>query len=86
MSDRVESDLRFRGERVELVSKKSFSLISLVMLGSSIWPRLPTGLLTTLLRLAEDASGLLGLARWLSKPPEPLAMQTWEPKMKVVPG
>ena len=25
------------------------------------------------------------LARWLSKPPEPLAMQTHEPKMKVAP-
>jgi hypothetical protein len=33
----------------------------------------------------EEASGSLELARWLLKPPEPLAMHIQEPKMKVVP-
>ena len=29
---------------------------------------------------------LAGLIRWLDKPPNPLVMQTHEPKMKVVPA
>ena len=29
---------------------------------------------------------LVGLIRWLEKPPDPLVMQTHEPKMKVVPA
>jgi hypothetical protein len=33
-----------------------------------------------------DTSDSLGLARWLSKLPEPLAMQTQKPKTKVVPS
>jgi hypothetical protein len=33
-----------------------------------------------------DASDSLGLARWLPKPLEPLAMQTQEPKMKAAPS
>ena len=30
-------------------------------------------------------SDALGVTRWLEKPPEPLATQTHEPKMKVAP-
>ena len=33
----------------------------------------------------EIASGSMGLAKWLSKPPKPFATQTHEPKMKVAP-
>ena len=33
----------------------------------------------------EVAFSVGGLIRWLSKPPEPLAMQTHEPKTKVAP-
>ena len=34
----------------------------------------------------EAALGFMRLVEWLLKPPEPLAMQTHEPKMKVVPS
>jgi hypothetical protein len=40
----------------------------------------------SLLGVDEEASGFLELARWLLKPPEPLATQIQEPKMKVVPS
>jgi hypothetical protein len=33
-----------------------------------------------------DASSFLGVARWLLKLPEPLVMQTQEPKVIVVPS
>jgi hypothetical protein len=39
----------------------------------------------SLLGVDEEASGFLELARWLLKPPKPLATQIQEPKMKVVP-
>jgi hypothetical protein len=42
--------------------------------------------LRPLLGVDEEASSSLGLARWLLKPPKPLAMQIQEPKMKVVPS
>jgi hypothetical protein len=38
------------------------------------------------LDVGVDASDSMGLARWLPKPPEPLAMQTQEPKMKAAPS
>jgi hypothetical protein len=38
----------------------------------------------SLLRVDEEAFGSLELARWLLKPPKPLATQIYEPKMKVV--
>jgi hypothetical protein len=37
-------------------------------------------------RVGVEASGFLESARWLLKPPELLAMQIQEPKMKVVPS
>jgi hypothetical protein len=39
-----------------------------------------------LLGVDEVASSSLELARWLLKPPKPLATQIQEPKMKVVPS
>ena len=40
----------------------------------------------SLLELSDVVAFSVGrLVRWLLKPPEPLAMQTHEPKMKVVP-
>ena len=83
--DRVDSDRRVLGERVEFVSKMSFSSISLVRSGSSISTVILAWSLVMLLLFDGVASGSLGLLRWLSKPPELLAMQTQEPKMKVVP-
>jgi hypothetical protein len=40
----------------------------------------------SLRQVATDASGSLVSARWLLKPPEPLAMQTQELNTKVVPS
>jgi hypothetical protein len=40
----------------------------------------------SLLEVDVEASGYLELARWLLKPPKPLATQIQEPKMKVVPS
>jgi hypothetical protein len=40
----------------------------------------------SLLGVDEEASGSLELARWVLKPPKPLATQIQELKMKVVPS
>ena len=52
--------------------KTSFSSISLARSGSSMSPRLAVRLSAATLLLVGDASGSLGLARWLSIPPEPM--------------
>ena len=70
---------------MELVSKMSFCSISLARSGIIILLRLPAWSSAALLLLTGNASGSLELARWLSKPPEPFAIQTHEPKKKVVP-
>ena len=49
-----------------------------------ISPKLLARLSTSLMEMGTDASGSLGFARWLLKPPWPLEMQMQEPKMKVV--
>jgi hypothetical protein len=48
--------------------------------------RLSMNLPRLLHRVAAKASSFLESARWLLKPPEPLASQIQEPKMKVVPS
>jgi hypothetical protein len=46
--------------------------------------RLSTNSSRLLRQVTADTSGSLGLTRWLLKPPESLAMQTQESKVKVV--
>ena len=73
--DQVEFGLRLIYDRVELELMASFCSISLARSGSSISPRLLEQS-AKLLLFAEITSSSLGLVRWLSKPLEPLVMQT----------
>ena len=66
---------------MELELSLSFASISLARLGSNMMLR--SSDLASLLESSDVMIFSAGkLVRWLSKPPEPLAMQTHEPKMK----
>ena len=69
---------------MELELSSSFDLISLARSRGNVTPRSRD--LANLLESSDiEIFGVGELVRWLSKPPEPLAMQTHEPKMKVAP-
>ena len=69
---------------MELDLSSSFTSISLAWSGSNMTPRSLD--LASLLESSDVEIFSVGkLVRWLSKPPDPLAMQTHEPKMKVAP-
>ena len=69
---------------MELELSSSFASISLARSGSNVTPRLQD-LAILLESSGVEIFGVGELVRWLSKPPEPLATQTHEPKMKVAP-
>ena len=69
---------------MELELFSSFVSISLARSGSNITP-LSRDLASLLESFDVEIFSVGDLVRWLSKPPEPLAMQTHEPKMKVAP-
>ena len=69
---------------MELELSLSFASISLARLGSNVMPRSQD--LASLLESSDiEIFGVGELVRWLSKPPNQLAMQTHEPKVKVAP-
>ena len=70
-----------KGKRVGIESDKDKLSISLAILGRRI--------LAEVISLSCSCWGafiLVGLIKWLEKPPDPLAMQTHDPKTKVVPA
>jgi hypothetical protein len=86
-SDRIESDPRSLGAaRVEVVSKTDIPSIFPAKSEKSISSRLSTNSSRSLCWAAAGAEGSLVSARWLLKPPEPLATHIQELKTKVVPS
>ena len=70
-----------KGKRVGVESDKDKFSISLTILGR----RISTEVIS-LSYSCRRAFVLAGLIRWLEKPPDPLATQTHDPKMKEVPA
>jgi hypothetical protein len=77
---------RSGASRVGVASKMDIFSICRARSGSNSSSRLLMNSSRSLLRVDEEASSSLELARWLLKPPKPLAMQIQEPKIKVVPS
>jgi hypothetical protein len=71
---------------VEVTLKMDIFSICWARSGSSMSSRLLMKSSRSLLEIDEEAFGFLELARWLLKPPKPLATQIQELKMKVVPS
>ena len=86
-SDWNESNPRKAGaDQIGVTSKMNCFSISKARSGSSISSRLQMNSSRSLFCFALSASYSPGSARWLLKPPEPLATQTQEPKTKNVPS
>jgi hypothetical protein len=73
--------LNSKGKRAGVESDKDKFSISLTIPGR----RISTQVISPSCS-CRRAFVLAGLIRWLEKPPDPLAMQTHDPKMKVVPA
>ena len=70
-----------KGKRVGAGSDKDKFSISWTILGRRISTKVISPSCS-----CRGAFELVGLIRWLEKPPDPLAMQTHDPKTKVVPA
>jgi len=70
-----------KGKRVGAVSDKDKLPISFVIPGRRISAEVISPSCS-----CRGVFALTGSIRWLEKPPDPSAMQTHEPKMKVVPA
>ena len=70
-----------KGKRVGIESDKDKLSISLAILGRRISAEVVLPNCS-----CWGALVLVGLIRWLEKPPDPLATQTHDPKMKEVPA
>ena len=73
--------LSSKGKRVGAVSDKDKLSISFVIPGRRISAEVISPSCS-----CRGVVALVGLIRWLEKPPDPLAMQNHDPKMKVVPA
>jgi hypothetical protein len=85
-SDWFECDPTSSGAaQVEVASKTDIFSICRTRSGNSNSSRLSINSSRSLCQVGVEAFGFLESTRWLLKPPEPLAMQIQEAKIKVVP-